>query len=103
MGHGIAMANLFARSFVLLTSCHWVAVTACRANCALYVGLVPIGTLGDIFSLVLTLGLGLTLDKGLDLMYPLGRVPTQVMSLVLRTWPPPVQSSSHYFLRYYRS
>ena len=48
------MTNLFARSFVLLTSCHCVAVTACRANCALYVGLVSIGTLGDTFCIGLT-------------------------------------------------
>jgi len=87
MGHGIAMANLFARRFVLFTSSHCVNVTACRANCALYVGLVSIGTLGDIFILVLTLGLGLTLDKGLDLMYPLGRVPTWSMGVIWGFYP----------------
>ena len=82
MGHGIAMANLFARCFVLLTSCHYVDVATCRVNCALYVRLVAIGTLGDIFSLGLTLGLRLTLGKGLDLMYPLGRVPTHPLRVL---------------------
>ena len=81
MGHGITIANLFARCFIMLTSCHCVDVTVCRANCALYVGLESIGALGDTFSLGFTLGLGLTLDKGLDLMHPLRRVPTHAQML----------------------
>ena len=64
MRHGETMAMLFASWIVLWSSWYWVAVCACRANCALYSGLW------------LTLTLGLTLGKGLDLVYPLGRVPT---------------------------
>jgi hypothetical protein len=45
-------------------------------------GLMSIDTLGDTFSLRLTLGLGLTLGKGLDLMYPFRRVPTHPLRVL---------------------
>ena len=82
MGHGEAMANLFARCFVFLAIIHCVAVIACRANCALYVGLVAFGTVGYTFTLGLTFDLGLTLGKGLDLMYPFGRVPAHPLRVL---------------------
>ena len=63
MGHGEAIANLSARCFVFLVSIHCVAIIAYMANCALYVGLVSFGTVGDTFILGSTFSLGLNLGK----------------------------------------
>jgi hypothetical protein len=63
MVHGEAIANLIARCFVFLASTHCMAVIACRVNCALYVGHMYFGTVGDTFIFEVTFSLGLNLGK----------------------------------------
>ena len=68
MRHGETMAMLFVSCVVRWSSWLFVAVCAYRVNCALYAGLSLFGVVGYTFSLGLTLVLGSTLGKGLNLV-----------------------------------